>query len=167
MLKVPVCFQRHKSHHFNKSCTGRCLKRFQCWNCRSKPVACTEPHISPLLVFGSGAWKPTLVNGLYFQITSTVFKTKYKSHWNPSSSPCIAHALQQLSFLPGFLKMLNFSFPPSPPCLCWLFNLSPVGMWVPISSAVEARTAFTGDNVQCWVGWRGMNDLCIVPFLQT
>lgn len=36
--------------------------------------------MSPLVVFESGAGKPTLVNDLYIQITSTVLKIKYKSY---------------------------------------------------------------------------------------
>lgn len=116
IFKVPVCFQRLESHNFNQSCTERCVKRFRCCNCPSKAVECAEPPTSPLLVFGSGAQKLTLVNDLYLQSTPAVFKITYKSHWNPTPSLCVAHALQQLSFLPGFLEMLNF-FPPSPPCL--------------------------------------------------
>lgn len=166
IFKVPVCFQRLESHNFNQSCMERCVKRFQCCNWPSKAVACAEPPTSPLLVFGSGAQKPTLVNDLYLQSTPAVFKITYKSHWNPTPSLCVAHALQQLSFLPGFLEMLNF-FPPSPPCLSWLFRLSHVGMQALISSADGAGTAFTGGNVWRWVGGRGANDLCVAPFLQT
>lgn len=112
-----------------------------------------EPCVSPLLVFGSGAQTPTLINGLCFQSTFSVLKIKYKSHWNPTLALCTARALQQLSFLTGFLRLLNFSFSPSP-----LFFLR-CGCWFPVQ--MGQVLPLLRERELC-----GTHCLCMAPFLQ-
>lgn len=93
-----------------------------------------EPHVLPLLVFGSGTQTPTLINGLCFQSTSTVLKIKYKSHWNPTSVLCTEHALQQLSFLTGFLSSPSPLFFLTWGCGCW-FSVQ-MGQVLPLLGAM-------------------------------
>lgn len=93
-----------------------------------------EPCVLPLLVFGSGTQILTLINGLCFQSTSTVLKIKCKSHWNPTSALCTAHALQQLSFLTGFLSSPSLFFL-TWECCCW-FSVQ-MGQVLPLLGAAR------------------------------
>lgn len=118
-----------------------------------------ELCISLLLVFRS-TQIPTLINGLCFQSTSTVLKIKHKSHWNPTSALCTAHTLQQLSFLTGFLRLLNFSSP-SLPLLCSFSH----GDVVADFQCRWGRYCLYWSNVMLY--GKGANCLFIVPFHQS
>lgn len=135
------------------------LQKQSCCVCRASYITSAGIWIRTMKTsFGKWSLLPNHIHCI-----SNKVQKPPKSHPIPLHSTCPAAAL----ILAWFLEMLNFSFPPSPPCPCWLFSLSHMGMWVLVSSADGAGTAFPGGNMWCWVGGRGTNDLCVVPFFQT